>query len=377
MKIAIDISQIVYKGSGVGRYTEDLVHSLLRYDQTNEYILFGSTIRQNEVFNSFILTLKNYNNVTWKHIFLPITFLNILWNRFHVINLETFLGPIDVLHSSDWIQPPTRAKKVTTVHDMIVYKFPETSHQYIIDTQKRRLQWVKKECDVIIADSKATKDDLCTKLEVEESRIVVIYPGINLSFRPQSKDEVDRVKRKYSLFGDYILTVGIQEPRKNLKSIFSAFEILLNKTSRNSKAKLVNLVVVGKKGWGSELKLSQSIRYLNYIDSKDLPPLYSGAICFVYPSIYEGFGLPVLEAMACGCPVITSDRGSLIEIAGDSALFANPLKASDIAEKVDQIFTDDDLRKSLIKKGKVNALKFSWQKTAEQVLDLYNKINLE
>lgn len=177
MKICLDISQLAYPGTGVFSYTKNLVESLLRIDKKNEYLLFFSSLRKN--IDDQIDQFKDLNPKvkikTFRH---PPTLLDLLWNRLHICPIEWFVGPVDVFFSSDWTQPPTlRAKKVTTLHDLAVFKYPSEHHPKIVATQKRRIKWVKKECDLIICDSLATKKDAREILGIEKKRLRVVYPG--------------------------------------------------------------------------------------------------------------------------------------------------------------------------------------------------------
>src|SRR3989344_4635516 len=180
MKIAIDISQIAYEGTGVANYTAEMVKHLLKIDKKNDYLLLGMTLRQRKKLLDYFNTVKNLSDkVTLKLFPIPQTVGNILWNQLHKIKIENLTGKIDIFHSSDWIQPPSCAKKVTTVHDLVIYKYPETSHPQIIEVQKRRLDWVKRECDAVLADSKCTKNDLINILHFNPNKIEVIYAGVN------------------------------------------------------------------------------------------------------------------------------------------------------------------------------------------------------
>lgn len=181
MRIGIDISQIVYEGTGVANYTKNLVENLLKIDKENDYVLFFSSLRRQflisnlQFLNKFKIPNSKCQIKTFK---LPPTLLDILWNRLHILPIEWLIGPVDVFFSSDWTQPPTiRAKKVTTLHDLSILKFPKEHHPEIVATQKRRLRWVKKECDLIICDSLATKRDAIKILGIEKKRLRVIYPG--------------------------------------------------------------------------------------------------------------------------------------------------------------------------------------------------------
>lgn len=180
MRIGIDISQVVYEGSGVGEYIRSLVRELLRIDTKNEYVLFFSSMRKKfspstEGF-SFQSKPKNLEIKTYKF---PPTLLDLIWNRLHIVPIEWFIGPVDIFISSDWTQPPTKkAKKVTILYDLIVYKYPEETAKKIVDVQKRRLAWVKKECDTIFCISESTKKDAMDVLGIEEKKLKVIFPGV-------------------------------------------------------------------------------------------------------------------------------------------------------------------------------------------------------
>ena len=355
MKIGIDISQIVY-GTGVSRYTQELVKNLLNIDKKNQYILFFSSLRskiQNSKFK-----IQNYN-AKLKNYRIPPTILELLWNKFHMVNVENFVGDIDIFHSSDWTQPPSYAKKITTVHDVSFLRFPESFPKKIIDVHKRRLYWVKKECDLVIADSASTKKDLVDFLGFDEKKIRVINLGVSKKFKIR-RDE-NRIKK------DYILSVGTLEPRKNLKSVIAAFaQLKLTKTK---------LVLVGKKGWGEEIKsLNQNIVFTGFVPEEVLSGLYGGAKCFVYPSLYEGFGLPVLEAMAMGCPVVCSNTSSLPEIAGNAAILVNPTDVNEIAKAIKTILENKNISSQLKEKGLNQAKQFTWEKTARETLEIYKEI---
>lgn len=180
MKVGIDISQIAFKGTGVSEYVKQLIKNLLKIDKQNEYILFGASLRRKREFNEYFNTVLYLSRrVTLRVLPIPPVLLNILWNWLHILPIEWFIGNIDVFISSDWTQPPTlKAKKATILYDLIVYKYPKETAEKIVATQKRRLSWVKRECDVIFCISEATKMDAMEILGIEEKKLKVIYPGI-------------------------------------------------------------------------------------------------------------------------------------------------------------------------------------------------------
>lgn len=180
MKIGIDISQLAHENTGVAQYVSKLVEHLLKVDKKNEYILFFSSMRKQFPISNFQVLISN-KNVKLKILKLPPTVLDILWNRLHIFPIEWFIGDVDVFISSDWTQPPTKkAKKMTILYDLIVYKYPEETDEKIVETQKRRLHWVKKECDAIICISESTKKDAIEILGIKEKRLHVVYPGVKL-----------------------------------------------------------------------------------------------------------------------------------------------------------------------------------------------------
>lgn len=366
MKIAVDISQIAYEGTGVANYTRELVNNLLKYDKKNRYLIFGYSLRNKDSLYKFFSSLSSFSsNVEFRSFTLPQSLADFIGNGLHIIPLERLIGKVDIYHSSDWIQFPSSAKKITTVHDLIVYKYPQTSDKKIISTQKKRLFHVRRECQFILADSFSTKNDLMDILKIDENRIKVVYPGIGNYFKLVTSSFSAVTLKKYQIDNPFILAVGKNDPRKNLTRVIAAF--------KKSRIK-AHLVIVSGTGWGERLMEDKNIRIITDMESRDLPALYSQASMLVYPSLYEGFGLPVIEAQKSGCPVITSQSGSLKEVAGDSALFVDPLSVDDISSKIHQLYKNEKLIKNLIEKGKVNAGRFSWEKSAKKIISIYESL---
>ncbi|OGK44903.1 hypothetical protein A2957_02695 [Candidatus Roizmanbacteria bacterium RIFCSPLOWO2_01_FULL_38_11] len=363
MKIAVDISQAMYEGTGVGRYTSYLVEGLVRYAPTHEYIFFFSALRGK-------LPKKIEQLIRPPHrlvkVPLPPTILEFLWNHVHILPIETFTGNIDLVITSDWTFPPTKAKTMTTIHDLVVYRYPETSHPRIVSTQKKRLSYVLKKCDCIIVDSRSTKEDCIEILSVPEKKIHVIYPPVEV--KKPSKKMIDSVLDKYHIHKPYIFTSGKIEPRKNFDRLFKAFK----------EARIPQLLIVaGPKGWGTENleknpPISRDIQMLGYVSDEDLYALYAGADFLVFPSLYEGFGYPAVEAMALGCPVVGSSTSSLGEIIEGVGITFNPNDEKDITRALRQVSSDVVLRKQLSEKGIKKSKEFSLEKFGMSVKHLFD-----
>lgn len=357
MRIAIDISPIVY-GTGVSVYTKKLVENLLLIDDKNEYVLFGASLRKKQELVQFIDSVSE-KLLKHKIVSIPPTLADVIWNRLHIIPIESFIGKVDIFHSSDWTQPPSSARTVTTVHDLAPIKFPESTHPKIVSVHTRRLQLVKKYIQKVIVPTKTTKADL-VEFGVKEKRIEVIAEAT--AFRPVNDDKVKKVRRKHHIRRNYLLSVGIN-PRKNTKRIIKAYNRV--KTREN-----LDLVLVGQPLLGS-LDKSIGVKVLGHVSDQELAALYTGAEILVYPSLYEGFGLPILDAFSCNVPVVTSDIGSMKEVAGDAAVLVNPLSIEAIAEGIEKVLKN---KNRFVNRGKLRLKMFSWKKTAKKTLELYNDL---
>ena len=334
IKVGFDISQVIHPG-GVANYTKNLAIELQKNPDL-EMAFFFSALRK-----SYHGELKNV-----KKFRLPPSLFEVLFNRIRNVGIEKFIGPVDIFHSSDWVQPPSKAKKVTTYHDVVALKFPQWSNPKIVAVNKRRLKIVEKEIDKIIAVSHSTKNDLLEVSKLRDEQIEVIYEGVSKDFKPATEKEKVNFKKKYNLPENFVLATGGVGERKNLKRIKEA-------------AKDYNLVTTFE-----DIMVSDD----------ELPILYSSAQCLVYTTLYEGFGLPVLESMACGTPVITSNMSSLPEIAGDAAVLIDPENVGKIRKNIEEVLVDNELRKELVKKGLKRAQEFSWEKTSDQTAKLYKSL---
>lgn len=336
IKVGFDISQLAHKG-GVATYTQNLTEQFLKLKDL-EMVYFYSSLRK--PYNGTLKNVKSYK--------LPPTLFEMLFNRWRNVPIEKFLGSLDVFHSSDWMQPPTKAKKVTTYHDVIPLKYPKWSHPKIVSVHKRRLQIVEKEIDLVIAVSQSTKKDLMEISNIPEEKIIVIYEGVSDIFKSQSKNDINRFKRETKLPDRFVLSIGGVGERRNLRLVKSVCKDLG-----------YEVVITGKT--------------LGWVADEKLPLLYASAEVLLYPSLYEGFGLPILEAMAVGLPVITSNVSSMPEVGGEAAVYVDPENVDDIAKKLKLVCEDNDLRKDLIEKGFLQAKKFSWQKCANETVAVYQQ----
>lgn len=357
MKIGIDISQIVY-GTGVSNYTKNLVDALFKIDKKNEYVLFGGSLRRIKELQNFHKTLAGRSVL--KAFPLSPMIADFLWNKLHMFPIENFVGEVDIFHASDWTQPPARrAKLVTTIHDLVPILYPETSHPKIVAAHKKRLEWIRKEADGIIAVSQATQKDIVKHLGIPQEKISVIYEAVNPSVKRIGERLIGETRRKYKIPEKYFLMVGA-DPRKNLERIAQAVQNFGN----------IPLVVVGRK-WPNLNLTSHNIIWAGYVTDPELSALYSGAQALVYATLYEGFGLPILNAFVCQTPVVTSNVSSMPEVAGDAAVLVDPLDADDIARGINDALSK---KNELIKKGLARVKKFSWGKAARQTLAIYEKV---
>lgn len=354
MKIAIDVSQIIFK-TGVSRYTQLLLQGLTHIDNKNNYVLFGGSLRRRREIDLAIKRIINSNtNFQSKTYLTPPTLLDLIWNKFHFLSIENFVGNVDVFHSSDWTQPPAKAFKVTTVHDLIAFKYPNLMHQNIVATMKRRLNWVKKEVDKIIVPSTSTKMDL-VEYGFDEKKIIVIFEANYVN--SANVNQVKIVQSKFGIKGNYLLAMGYT-PYKNSKRIVEAFNKL--------KLSGYTLVIIGKKfhNFSNHSKIIQT----GFVSTQQYSSLLTGAKALIFPSLYEGFGIGILDSFACHTPVVTSDVSSMPEIAGGAAVLVNPRSAKSIADGIEEVlkFTD-----KYVKKGTERIKNFSWEKTAMETLEVY------
>lgn len=376
-RIALDYTPAIEQTGGIGRYVRELTAALSAADTSNPYRLFVAGAAKAQ------LPQPPGANFTWKPTRLNTKWLARFWHRLGLrIPVETFTGPVDLYHATDFVLPPTRNRTRTllTVHDLSFIRVPNAASPPL----KAYLDAVAppsvKAADHILADSAATKSDLIDLYGTREDKITVLYCGVKDGFnRVSDPMELDKTREKYGLERlRYVLSVGTVQPRKNYSRVIEALSSI-----RRSGHDL-HYVIAGGSGWlEDEMRrtiqqtgMADFVHLLGYVDDDDLPALYSGARMLALVSLYEGFGLPVLEAMACGTPVVTSNLSSLPEVGGGAALLVDPYDTGAIREAILRLETDADLRARLIDAGFAQAARFSWARAAGQLKAIYDDMLL-
>ncbi len=381
MRIGIDYTVGVYQGSGVGRYTRTLVHALAAADQQNDYTLLWARATSNDGKELPRLDSAATFPANFRARRLPLNtrLLTAGWQRLRLpVPIETFSGPLDVLHAPDFVAPPTRrARRIVTVHDLTFLAVPEYAHPDLRAYLDAAVPRNVRAADHIFADSQATKADLQRLLDVPEERISVVYVAAESRFRPYTTAECAVARTALTAIGvpdgPYLLMVGTIEPRKNHIAALRAFAQLRRRGLPH------RLVIAGKRGWLYEpifaeyatLGLEDSVSFLDFTPDERLPDLYACADLLLAPSFYEGFGIPVLEAMGAGLPTIISDRPSLPEIAGGAAKIVSPDDPQELAEAIWSLLHDDDVRASMRERGLARVRDFDPTTIAADVLARY------
>lgn len=331
MKIGIDVSMLAYQGSGVANYTFNLVRHLLQDDSDHQYRFFYSSLRRPPGFEKLKeLETERSKVFDWR---LPPRVFKFLWNKNHLLPVEWLIGKVDIYHSSDYLRPPLLkgTKSITTIHDLTWKLFPEFHTDDVIQAHEKKMKKTIHYGDTIIADSQNTKRDLLRLYpEISRDKIHVLYPGISESFKPiKNVAIIKNVLTKYHIQfpKKYLLYVGAIEPRKNLDTAVKVFAKLI----KNKSFADYEFLIVGRAGWKNEslfrlikdLHLEKKVTFVGYVTDEDLPYFYNGASLLLYLSLYEGFGLPPLEALACQTPVLCLKNSSLVEILESKWLIAS------------------------------------------------------
>lgn len=370
MRIAIDYTPALRQGAGIGRYTRGLVDGLRALSPADSITLLvaadaaGQGAAAAPPFSIRRIPLTGRQQA-------------VLWHRLHLpLPADWFAGDVDIYHSPDFVLPPLRrARGVMTVHDLSFLRAPECADPGLRRYLERAVPHALRRAARILADSSSTRHDLLTLLGIDAARIDVVYPGVGPAYQPVT-DTAQRqtVRQRYGLDRPFILSVGTLEPRKNYERLIQAY------AAAQAAARLPHqLVIAGGRGWlyqsifdtVEQSGLGSSVRFLGYVAETDLPTLYSLADIFVFPSRYEGFGIPVIESMACGAPVIAANNSSLPEAAGDAALLVAAEDVDGLAHALLRLLADDALRTTLRQRGFSQAARFTWASAAQSLLHAY------
>ncbi len=369
--IVVDVSPAVHHRAGLGRYAAELVKALIPL-LPGRLAIFYHDARRADLFPPLdALPARPYplSAKPWR--------LQVMLAHFFHHPMDAFVGPARLFHATDHLLPPFRVlPSVFTLHDLIFRLYPETHmplNRWFLTLMMPRFL---RHADAVIAVSECTRRDAIRWYRIPEERIHVIYEGVDERFRPAPSEAVEAVRARYRLPDRFILYVGTIEPRKNLPTLFAAYRLLLERWPD------LGLVVAGKPGWLTggtfralrELGLEERVRFLGYVPDEDLPPLYSAAAVFVFPSLYEGFGLPPLEAMACGTPVVVSDVSALPEIVGEAGLRVPPGDPAGWAVALEAVLVDGSLRERLREAGLRQAARFRWSEVARRTLEVYEQV---
>lgn len=383
MRIGIDIRCLAEgRRTGVEEYTRKTLSWLFESYPGESFVLFFNSWKKGLPELDWAL---RYPNVTLKAFHIPNKLLNLALWYFRFPHLDKLLGGVDVyfVPNLNFVAVSQKTKLVVTAHDLSFEYFPEAFSfkqrfwHYLINFRS-----LVKRADAIIAVSESTKHDLISVYGIHPRKITTVYSGVDTEFRPLSRNNpyLLEVQKKYTLPYRFVLSLGTFEPRKNTVATVKGFEAFCKVYPNLSQD--VHLVLAGAYGWKSE-ELRQAvihspmrdrIHVIGFVAHADKPALYNLASVFVYPSLYEGFGFPPLEALACGTPVITSDVASLPEVVGNSAILIDPYRPDDIMEALVSIFENPQFKETLSKEGVLQAQKFQWLTTAKKTQEVFQKI---
>jgi glycosyltransferase involved in cell wall biosynthesis len=368
LRIAIDAHSVGAGQAGNESYAANLIEALAEIDQVNQYTLFVTKREAVERFNDRWPNFKV--RVTLPHtplIRIPLT-----------LTAELRKNPVDLLHVQFTAPPFAPCPVVVTIHDLSFEHLPVTFKRRSRAQLRLTVRRSARRAARVITGSEHARADIISTYGLSPARVRTIPLAAPANFAPvNDKTELQRVCDTYGIEGDYILSVGSIQPRKNLRRLIASYSNLCRARPQSA---LPKLVLVGKRAWLydetlraiQESGLWNSIILAGYVPERDLPALYSGAICFVYPSYFEGFGLPPLEAMKCGTPVIVADRTSLPEVVGDAGLQVDPFDVGALASALERLINNSDFRNELRVKGLLQARKFDWRETARRTLAVYS-----
>lgn len=366
MKIGIDIRETVHEKAGKGYYAAHLVDEILKQDKVNQYILY--TDCPVEIY-------RNFENAETR----PICKKGLFWHKAvlddaYKSDLDVYFAPtsyiIPALHN------PKKLQVVMTVHDLVAFMFPQKHNKKAVFTEKLTLQQALNKVVKVLSVSENTKRDLVKRFKCDDELVDIVSNAASEIYEPVPEEIYDHFKEAHNLPDQFIFCAGTLEPRKNYPTLLKSFAKVVEKMPD------IKLLIAGKRGWMydeiyktvHDLGIEDNVRFLGYVPERDLVYLYNLATVFVWPSLYEGFGIPPLEAMQSGCPVITSNTSSLPEVVGEGAITIDPNDESALADAMIEVLEDRDLSHNLIKKGFNQSKKFSWKLSADRFLDIIKSL---
>lgn len=376
MRIGFDLTAALTQGGGIGRYTRELVRAVVDANSAHQFRFFSAKPPAQLPVPDAVPTGPHAH---YRPAPLSERWLYRIWYRLRLpLPVQAFTGGIDLFHSPDFVLPPVwgRTPTLVTVHDLSFVHYPHTFPERLVAYLNQVVPWSVQRATHVLADSVATQQDLVTLWQVPPEKVSVLYCGVDARFRPATAAEKTAVRARYGL-GErpYLLSVGTVQPRKN-------YDLLLQAFAQISPHIPHNFYIVGGKGWlyddllasVDRLGLTDRVQFLGFIDDQDLPALYGAASLFLFASLYEGFGIPLLEAMACGAPVISSNASSLPEVTGEAAVLLPPRDPDAWAAGIRALLNDPTALAERRQAGLQQAQTFTWSQAAQQLMALYDRL---
>ncbi len=384
MRIAIDYNAALRQVAGIGRYTRELVRALAAAGSSDQFVLFYASRDSQGAFGYQALQdiKATYPSIELAPIPVAERWLPLIWQRARLpLPVELWTGKVDVLHAPDFVLPPSRTRRtLLTVHDLSFRIHPEAAHERLRRYLEAAVPRSLERASHVVADSHSTARDLERLMHVDPARVTVLYPGIGPEFRRvEDKERLATVRAKYNLPPRFFFHIGTIEPRKNLERLMSAYATVRADDAAATGEAPIGLLLAGKPGWLSEPIIARArqtpgVLLPGPVDDADLPVLHSLAIALVYPSLYEGFGFPPLEALACGTPVVTSHTSSIPELVGERALLFDPIDEGALVAALRRVLNEPALTLAARHEGPAQAASFTWERTAHQLLDMYHSL---
>ena len=374
MKIGVELQPLLHKKTGIGWYSHHLIESIAAREDSLEGLIFNLCSRHELNLDELGLSKIMVNE--W----MPYSLYRRIWSFLPIGYHHMFREKCDIYHFLNYIVPPAvEGKVILNVYDMVYKRYPETMHERTLKNLERYLKNLKDKVDRIVTISEFSKSEILEFIEFDPQKIHVVYPGVNKEKYSEIFDSKTKgqVLNHYGITKPYFLFVGTIEPRKNIGLVINAYEKFIKENGPTHQ-----LVLVGMKGWGTDVISPQqrqligeeNIVMTGYISEEEKVMLYQDATAFVFPSFYEGFGMPVTEAMAASTPVILSDIPVFREIAGEGALYVDPHDPDELCLAMNRLINESSLRERLIEEGQLRVQEYTWEKAAAKMIQIYRQL---